>query len=380
MIVLNHYTVDIINLVGILLGILGFFYLTYELFGRKKLTWFIRVITPGMLSAVILASIGALGYIFVVPHASLPDIFRSGILYALVGGIIGIFNGLFLLWPLGERRPRVFSWQAALTGMAVVFTAGLLLTSIYSIPARQRALQQFWLASLGPPTVGIWLAPLGALIAGFWRFFNWAEPAQPGREPAFSWRWCASGSVLTFVLGLPGSLALGRPLSSALAFALALIPTGAIAGGLWQFALREPLPKSPSEENIGNAPTEKLADRKRRLAMPKAPLFSARGCLIGMISAFFFAFVLALISDLFYLLGPLAPNAALIFSARAAFTAASLAAPVGALTGGLSRFIFWRVNALEEGQLGGIGAALTLLGFVVQLLPSLLDYFNFPSQ
>jgi len=380
MIVLNHYIIDVIDLVGIFLGILGFFYLTYELFGRKGLTWFIRVITPGLLSAVILAGLGALGYTFIVSNASLTDILRNGILYALVGGIIGILNGLFVVWPLGKSQPRVFSWKAALVGLALVFAGGSLLTSIYAIPTYQQALQSIWLATLGAPAVGIWLAPLGAVAAGFWCFINWAKPAKPEHEPVFSWKWCTLGAVLAFLLGLTASLALGRMFFSAWVFAVALMPTGAIAGGLWQFALCEPLPKPPSEEDLGNAPTEKLADRKEQPAVPKAPLFSARGCLIGLISAFFFAFGLAWISDLFYVLGPFSPHAALVFSVRAALTTATLAAPVGALTGGVSRFIFWRANTLGEGQLGGIGAALTLMGFMIQLLPPLLDYLNFPTQ
>lgn len=380
MIVLNHYTIDIINLVGIFLSILGFFYLTYELFGRKGLTWFIRVITPGLLSAVILAGLGALGYTLMASNVGPADIFRNGVLYALVGGIIGVFNGLFVVWPLATSRPRVFSWKAALGGLALVFAAGSLLTSLYVIPAYQQRMQSMWLVSLGAPAVGVWLAPLGALAAGFWRFMNWARLAKPGHGPVFSWKWCASGAVLAFLLDLAMSLALGRPLSYALFYAVAFMPTGAIAGGLWQFALLEPLPKLPSEEDPGNVPTEKLADRKKEPALPKAPLFSARGCLIGLISAFFFAFILALISDLFYILGPFPLWTALVLSVRAALTTATLAAPVGALTGGISRFIFWRANTLKEGQLGGIGAILTLMGFIVQVLPPLLDYLNFPTQ
>lgn len=378
MITLNHYTIDLINLIGILLGVLGFFYLTYELFGRKGLTWFIRVITPGLLSALILAMFGALGYTVLVHDATVNQIIQNSMLYALVGGTLGVFNGIFVEWPLASSRPRAFSWKAALLGMVLVFCAGSLFTFIYPIPERQRIQQTMLLASLGAPAVGIWLTPLGALSAGIWRFVNWAPPADLKHIPSFSWKWCGLGAGLAFLLDLMTSVALGRSLFTALIFAAALTPTGALAGGLWQFVLREP---PLVEEDLGNAPTEKLSERKEKLpSIPKPPLFSARGCLIGLISAFCFGFMLAFISDLFFLLGPDPWYAALASSLRAALTAATLTAPVGALTGGISRFIFWRANMLKEGQLGGIGAALTLLGFIVQLLPSLLDYLNFPTQ
>jgi hypothetical protein len=71
---------------------------------------------------------------------------------------------------------------------------------------------------------------------------------------------------------------------------------------------------------------------------------------------------------------------ALIGSFRAALTAASLIGPAGALTGGISRFIYWRANSLSDNQLGGIGAGLTLFGFLLQSLPPLVDILNIPVR
>ncbi len=82
-----------------------------------------------------------------------------------------------------------------------------------------------------------------------------------------------------------------------------------------------------------------------------------------------FGFIFALIVDITFGIN-------LMGSLRAALTAASLIGPAGALTGGISRFIFWRANSLTDDHLGRIGAGLTLLGFLLQMSPSLIGLLN----
>ncbi len=42
--------------------------------------------------------------------------------------------------------------------------------------------------------------------------------------------------------------------------------------------------------------------------------------------------------------------------------------------------IFWRANSLRDGQLGGIGAIITLIGFFLQLLLPLVSLLSIPVQ
>ncbi len=67
-------------------------------------------------------------------------------------------------------------------------------------------------------------------------------------------------------------------------------------------------------------------------------------------------------------------------SLRGALTAAAFIGPAGAITGGISRYIFWRANGLGDGKLGGIGAILTLVGFLMQLLSPLVSVLDIPVR
>ncbi len=308
--VIDHHLLDSINFSGVFLGVLGFFYVTYEFFGRRQLKWFIRVITPGLIGALILFPAGVLEQayscaprlIYTYSCAPLELMLRGGAVYALVGGMIGIFNGIFIDWPHSPKKPPLFSWKGCLIGLVIAFF--------------------------------IWF--VSALVFG----------------------------------GLGHASAIGFP---AIAFIEGgiLAPTGGVAGGFWRFINWEP---SPSSE--------------KAYSSEKPPLFSWKGCLIGLISAFLFGFVSAflvnIIPDTILVLrgDPRAGDYGidLAKSLKGALTAAAFIGPAGAITGGISRFIFWRANELDDGKLGGIGAILTLFGFLIQLLLPLVSILDIPVR
>jgi hypothetical protein len=427
---INRYVLDTINLAGILLSVLGFFYLTYELFGRKPLKGFIRVVTPGLVGATILVVVGIPEFAFIVRNAELSMSIRNGILYGLIGGLIGVFNGFFVKWPLVHDKPLLFSWKGSLIGLILMFLVSLVLAFAFNLPPVKGILE----ASV--------LAPIGGFAGGLWQFLNWVPSTSPNKAPLYSWRGCLLGLVSAFLFGFVASLVLGRPSMLAFTFAGILTPTGGIVGGLWQFFKKE----SPSTDKISSVGKKNdlvlndlpgMRFTKRGILVPKggsevdlnlavlfsidqasffsgkqanpaldsqpemeftkggilvpkgrsvigslfkespftnkAPLFSLRGCLIGLISAFLFGFLFALAVDITF-------GNALVGSLRAALTAASLIGPAGALTGAISRFIFWRANSLADGQLGGIGAVLTLIGFFLQLLLPLVDLLDIPVR
>lgn len=418
MVSISRSMIDAINLVGVLLSVLGFFYLTYVLFGRKALKWFVRVITPSLIGAIILTIVGVFEFAYIVRGADIGMILRNGVLYALIGALIGAFNGIFVEWPLASEKPNIFSWKGFLIGSTLMFFISLLLAFLYNLPPERSLFE------------GVILAPLGGIAGGVWQFVNWAPSTSADKAPSFAWIGCLIGLVSAFLFGFLVSLVLGRPPFLGLLAAGILAPTGGIAGGLWQFFTKDSTsPSDSASENMKNGKEyvqgDNLLPEKTRLldemssfkkssimsgdnsdimlyslieweytkggilvpkgssltnspleaslSSNKAPLFSLRGCLIGLISAFLFGFFLALVVDITF-------GNALIGSLRAALTAASLIGPAGALTGGISRFIYWRANSLSDNQLGGIGAGLTLFGFLLQSLPPLVDILNIPVR
>jgi len=410
------------------MSVVGFFYLSYALFERKPLKWFVRVVTPTLIGASILAIAGILEFIYIVRGEDPLMIIRIGVIYALVGGFIGICNGIFVEWPLVSDKPERFSPKGYLIGLILMFFICSLIASVYNLTPARSFLE------------GAILAPIGGIAGGLWQFINWAPSTSIDKAPKFSWKGCLVGLICAFLFGLVISLILGRSQVLSLLFASILAPTGGIVGGLWQFLKKDSLSAeqrvriSKNNDSILNdlsgkehtegdylisnwrivddnllaelssikktssisdkntdvilnnlieweytkagiiVPKKKTADvspSEESLAINKAPLFSLRGCLIGLISAFLFGFILALAVDITF-------GIDLIASLRAALTTASLIGPAGALTGGISRFIFWRANGLTDDQLGRIGAGLTLFGFLLQTFPTLVDLLNIP--
>src|SRR5690242_16380948 len=100
---IDHHVLSAITIVGLLLGVVGSLYLTYDLLGRAQvvLRWFLRLMTPTLIGSLILGVVGAIIYIQVYPTL---DPGFGALLYATVGGLVGLFNGLFVN-PKVERPP-----------------------------------------------------------------------------------------------------------------------------------------------------------------------------------------------------------------------------------------------------------------------------------
>jgi hypothetical protein len=445
---LNHHLVDTINLVGILLGILGFLYLTYEFFGRGPLKWVIRVITPSLVGVVILVPAGIGVYLYFFGFTGL--VFRGALTYGLVGVLIGTFNGIFVDWPSSLQKPPIFSWRGYSTGFLLSFS-GWFVVSLSIWPNFITAFVE----------AGI-VAVIGGFAGGLWYFLNWEPFLSSNQAYLFSWQGCCIGIILAFLFGFAADLILGYPTAISILEGCILIPTGGIIGSLWYFfrkkqpssvtILRPPLTTNSltrgkhnnteqndsisiqeatknniliseiwfanyvlSKKESSFDKTLSLLKRETNLIqqsipemeltkegiwapkgtykstnlseevipfISKAPLFSWKGCLIGLIVAFSFGLIWAAVGNITFNTLALGVSfmTALPVSLRGAITAAAFIGPGGAITGGISRFIFWRANSLRDGQLGGIGAIITLIGFFLQLLPLLISLLNIPVQ
>ena len=362
---IDHHIIDSLNIVGILLGILGLLFVTYEFFGRRPLKWLLRVVTPAAIGAILLMPAGMIVYIFDNLTAL---ILRGVLVYGMIGVLIGTFNGVFVSWPLQSKAPRVFSWRDCGFGFVISF-CDWLIVSLAIWPGFLTAVLE----------AGIVALP-GAVLGGVWSFLNWETLTGPEQKPLFSWRGCLCGGLLAGLLGFLGTLALGYTLTSSLIEGARLIPSGAIWGALWPICkqLLAGLPWIKSRARKDNRVVQATDTESEAPPPAKPPLFSWRGCLLGLITALLFGFLWGVVANLaFNVVAQGIPlDQTFADSVKGALTAIAFMGPAGALTGGLSRFFFWRAEGLKDGQLGGIGILITLVGFLVQLVPPIISISN----
>ncbi len=463
---IGAYIPDLINLVGALISVIGFLYVTYDLLKRKRLRLLTRLLAPALIGGVILVPFGALDYIvFGNPN----HVIQGVTLFGLVGVMIGLFNGSFVKWApqenksalqgflewvqkwrwvqnrppleqwvskgiveLSDRRsrylkkkraeeinkPPFFSRGDALIGLIIAFPIWLAVDFLFDLPFVQ-----------GSGFV-IFLAVVGGIFAGFWRFINW-EPSSPtGKPPSLSW----AGGVIGFVASLASgwlffSHSKTRGLALIVVFSLAL--SGGMVGAFWPYSgwsgigeylkgkfqtlfEKAPIPadkpatvligtssadESPTlsvdtnltaaqEDKPSITSTDKLLPPSSKgdpiktvtvspsadaVSMPKAPPFSPRGCLIGLIAAFGFGFTSALLANMLV-------GISWSSNVSGALTSASFIGLAGAATGGFSRYIFDWADQLEENELLMIGGITTMIGFALQILPPLLHLFGISGQ
>ena len=454
---IGAYVPDLINLVGALISVIGFLYVTYDLLKRERLQLLTRLLAPALIGGVILVIFGALDYSLFVGTNS---VIQGVILYGLVGVMIGLFNGSFVRWAPQEnksalkgflervqkrrwvskgnvepsdrrsryskkkraeeinKQPPFFSWGDALIGLIIAFPTWLAVAFLFNLPFVQGLV------------FGISLALVGGIFAGFWRFINWERPS-PGKSHSLSLSGGLIGFYATLVLGFIVLFIPSDTPVPALIAVLSLALSGTLAGALWRYSglpgilkclkgrFRTFFKKAPAPANIvatapigpiptGESPTlsidtnltatqedkpsvtstDKLLPSSSKgdqietvtvsppadaVSMPKVPLFSPRGCLIGLIAAFFFGFASALLANELTCFS-------CIDNVSGALTSASFIGLAGAVTGGVSRYIFDWADHLKEGQLLLIGGITTLLGFALQVLPPLLHLFGISGQ
>lgn len=498
---IDKHWIDVITLLGVVVSIVGFLYVTYELFNRYPvLHWVLRIVTPLLLGILVLTPIGVADF----AYAGGP-IVDGAILYGLIGATIGTFNGAFVEWPPAPKRPGFFK-RHALVSFILTFLVWFIVGLVFGLPIEKAFL------------IGGGLAIAGGVIGGFWRFLSWeprpspATPPRFARESHFSWRRgligllcgftlaCVPGLILNAPLdgigwgGIMGVLSgitaslwpflthepprpaphahnyswktfswkrglIGLPLAVLIGFLQHhylktifgqvlitgefLAVTGFMAFGLLSFTpflhaanhlfsarSRRPLSKvsavrsrapaalpvssEPAPQGTTPAPTESQAqpgEAPSHLAEPKEapqtrpapaaplqeeapvpippptdtlvepeearnyypPLFSAGGFLLGLLTAFLLGLLTFLLAEILF-------GNPLQTILSATLTAASFIALAGAIIGAFSRYLFWRAEALKPQNLLGTGALLTLIGFLLQLIPPLIDLFGIPVQ
>ncbi len=374
---IDRHLIDIVILVADLLGVLGLFYAAYDLFGRRHLKWLIRVLTPALVGAFLLVPAG------IIVYAALGFtqlIGRGALIYGITGVLLGLFNGLFVNWPAIPEKPRVFSWRNAFAGFLLAFL-GWSLASL--------SIEQNVVASLLESGV---LALLGGSLGGVWSFLNWEPSPEREKMPHFSWRGGLLGVVLTYAAGFGADFALGYGVSSTSLFQGALLlPTGLILGALWPTGKQILIPLFSARSESGKHPVEVIeapptSTEHESAEAPslklRPPLFSWRGCLLGLVAAVLFGFLWAVMANLVFVIatsGNLSRQA-LAQSVGGALVGVALIGPCGAITGGLSRFIFWHAESLQDKQLAGVGVIVAALGALLQFVQPLLDYLNIPIR
>jgi hypothetical protein len=160
------------NLAGLLLGVLGSLFFTYDLIGRPggPLRWLLRVTLPLLLStAVVVLAVAIL--IQVEPSgAGSASLLALSLAAALFGALPGLFNGLFVGEPTeGSRRRLAFSLRDGGAG----FVVGFVCVGVADWIGRPVQAELARAVAAGV---------IGAVLGAFWRGLNRIQ-VQPGKRP-----------------------------------------------------------------------------------------------------------------------------------------------------------------------------------------------------
>src|SRR5438132_8375044 len=116
------------TLIGVLLATTGTLFLAYDLLGRENgpLRWFTLVITCGLVSALILATIGTILQRLLNNVIDLNWTLR----FLVLGGFMGFFTVILVELPAAKTRPPIFSRKGSLIGVALGLTFALVIKYI----------------------------------------------------------------------------------------------------------------------------------------------------------------------------------------------------------------------------------------------------------
>jgi hypothetical protein len=237
-----------INLAGLLLGILGSLFFTYDLLGRPGgfLRLLLRVGIPALIGAL---TLGAMTLLLVAATSALSTeplsteaTVATTLLLAAFGAALGTFNGLFVDAPdaSGKRR-RFFSLRDAGNGFVVILIYILLAFLVYGLLFRLNLTSLFEVGALLPLVGG---AAVGGLIAGVWRFINRSRAQSAPRPHLFSGRGCLIGMGLGLAflaIALVGLFAFSGALTTEIVLGIVIfaivagLPGGGITGGISRY-------------------------------------------------------------------------------------------------------------------------------------------------
>jgi WD domain, G-beta repeat len=373
---LSDNTLQLLTVLGVLLSVFGFIYLTSELFSHCLLTKFIQIITM-ILST---SSFWIICVLFFLKFHFFGDAGLAFVLVsALAAGMIGTFHGVFVIPYTGkenssETRPLLLRVRlkrqirtlrngmahtplGCVSGFFCLFLYGLLVFVILFF-----ANPEFTISSLGTPdwTVGLFFGLLfGTLAGAIWQGLNY----NPSRKGEVQHR---------------GKNELPTNLQKNLVKFLAKL-RGAFSLSCWRkyYHLLTDEPEVPTDESKDS----RVIIEKGQKPLPEKVLFkppilhkrdARRGALLWSI-VFLPWFLTGLIESLVLILTQNSSSPELQGEEGLALLVLSLLgllviALIGGFAAGISKFIYWSVTGIAYKRLfTKLGAIFTLLGFLLTL-------------
>lgn len=227
-IVIDHHVLAAVTIVGLLLGVLGSIYLTYDLLGRAQfaLHWLVRVVTPSLIGCFIMSVVGTIVYLIVYPSL---DAGFGALLYGAIGCLVGAFNGMFV--NPNVAWPPIFSFRHAIAGSIAAFCC----VYIGELPVTL-AVHRPWILALNGAVA---VAVLGFIGGGIWTYANRVPSSFAAKPSLFSRRGAligllaatVFGGVTFFVIDVTFGVPWTASAVAALKEAPILAPAGAIVGG-----------------------------------------------------------------------------------------------------------------------------------------------------
>jgi len=189
---INRHMIQFVNLLGLMLGVLGTLFLTYDLLGRRNgpLRWFLRVVVPSLVGLFV-SGLLLLGVNMGLTAAGQALPVGRLVYWAITGVVIGAFNGFFVDSPeIPAQRRFAFSVKDAFVGALVTFT-------LYAIASAFDTMGNY-ITRVFP--YGLYVALAGWLVAGFWRRLNRNRSDTGVRPSWFSWKGFLIGAFAGWVL------------------------------------------------------------------------------------------------------------------------------------------------------------------------------------
>jgi hypothetical protein len=362
-------TVDYFVIASVLLAIIGTLFLAYDLLGRENgpLRWFTLVIICGLVSALVLTSIGTILNILLNQAFDLTNTLR----FLVLGGFMGFFTVILVELPPAKSRPPIFSRTGTLIGLAFGLSFALVIKYIMGGPL-EAAL------ALGVPCaviVSIWQRitwePTQAVSnpRGVWQFVAWEESSPSNPNPRGSWKFVdwqpphlkphlfsrkaflfglGSGFICWFI----GFFIANRDVTAALLESVPFALVCGIISSAWRYINWEP-------------------------PHPRPHLFSRKGFWTGFVAGYvpWLIFIIWNNNLLKQISGLQAGFEAMLYLSLFILIVGVLALAT-ATAGSIAQYTLWRANSLPHRLLGAFGLVLLLVAFVLQGVQPVINILN----
>ena len=183
---------DSFVIVGVLLAILGTLFLAYDLLGRENgpLRWFTLVIICGLVSALLLATIGTIADVTVDKLFNNPINLNFTVPFLALGGSMGFFTVILVELPASKSKPPIFSRKGSLIGLAFGLTFAFVIKFILRGPTEATLV----LGGSCAVFIGVWQritwepSQAASNRRGVWQFVAWEEPSLSNPNPRGTWK------------------------------------------------------------------------------------------------------------------------------------------------------------------------------------------------